>query len=60
MANTTPYNIEFCRAIVEGPEHCPHLKQNDMCALTKCSYNHKRIEYWVRYGIYPPEGVEDV
>lgn len=59
MANREPYNIEFCQFIVEGTEHCPHLKQNDMCSLTECIYNLKWVKYWERFGIYPPEGVED-
>ena len=59
MANREPYNIDFCRAIVEGPEHCEHLKENDMCGLNKCVYNIKWVKYWEKYGVYPPEGGKD-
>ena len=59
MANREPYNIDFCRAIVEGPEHCSNLNENDMCSLNECLYNYKRVVYWERHGVYPPNGVED-
>ena len=54
MANRTPYNIAFCRFIVEGSEHCQYLKQNDMCKLQECIYNHKWIVYWETFDKYPP------
>ena len=54
MANVEPYNVDFCRAIVEGPEHCTHLKENDMCKLTQCIYNRKWIVYWEEHGEHPP------
>lgn len=54
MANREPYNVAFCRAVVEGPEHCPNLKENDMCSLNECIYNHKWVRYWETYGKYPP------
>ena len=56
MANREPRKIEFCRFIVEGPEHCPYLKQNDMCKLVKCIYNDKWVDYWATFGVYPPPG----
>ncbi len=55
MANREPYNIEFCRFIVEGQEHCRYLKENDMCRLTSCIYNHKRIIFWKRFGVWKGE-----
>ena len=30
MANREPYNIAFCRFIVEGPEHCEYLKEKSI------------------------------
>lgn len=57
MANKEPYNIDFCRAVVEGPEHCEHLKENDMCKLDECIYNYKWIKNWEVKGAYPPGGV---
>ena len=56
MPNREPYNIEFCRFIVEGLEHCQYLKENHKCKLLECIYNHKRIVYWETYGEYPPGG----
>ena len=55
MANRTPYNIAFCRFIVEGAEHCSNLKENDMCKLDKCVYNHKRIIFWEKFGVWKGE-----
>ncbi len=52
MANRTPYNIEFCRFIVEGPEHCEYLKENDKCKLDECIYNHKRVVFWEKTGLW--------
>lgn len=59
MANREPYNIDFCRFIVEGPEHCEHLKENDRCKLNECIYNIKWIKYWENHGEYPPRGGKD-
>lgn len=56
MANREPDNIDFCRAVVEGPEHCDHLKENDMCKLEECAYNFKWTKYWETFGVFPPEG----
>ncbi len=52
MANREPYNILFCRFIVEGPEHCEYLKENDKCKLNECTYNHKRIIFWEKYNVW--------
>ena len=54
MANKEPYNVAFCRFIESGPEHCPHLKENDMCELNECIYNLKWVKYWETYGTFPP------
>lgn len=55
MPNRKPYNIEFCRFIVEGVEHCRNLKPNDRCKLGKCVYNHKWITSWERSNVWPGE-----
>ena len=54
MANREPYNIDFCRAIVEGSEHCEHLKKNGKCKLKECVHNIKWIRYWEEFGEFPP------
>ena len=54
MANREPYNIDFCRAVLRGPEHCDYLKENDMCKLNECAYNLKWVVYWENHGEFPP------
>ncbi len=45
-----PYNIEFCRFV-----ECEMLNKKDKCKkIKKCPHNTKWIEYWARYGRYPP------
>ena len=55
MANREPYNLAFCRFIVEEFEHCEHLKENDKCKLNECVYNLKWVKYWETFGEYPPD-----
>lgn len=43
------YNKKFCQFM-----KCKHRHGNE-CELEKCIYNHKRIVYWEKHGVWPSE-----
>ena len=42
----TPYNEEFCEF-----KECGHLRRH-RCFVAECIYNHKRIIFWEKFGVW--------